>query len=98
MHVIHWKKQAIKDTIKIGRHIAQDSQANADKMVSIIEDNVMPLAAHPNIGRVGVKRGTRELVAHENYLVIYRVLLSNVEILRVKHTAQQWPKMSKDEQ
>lgn len=97
MHVIHWKKQAINDTIRIGRHIAQNSQANADKIVSLIEDKVMPLAAHPNMGRVGVKRGTRELVAHENYLVIYRVLPSKVEILRVKHTAQQWPKLSDDE-
>ncbi|MFI4940099.1 MAG: type II toxin-antitoxin system RelE/ParE family toxin [Burkholderiales bacterium] len=94
MHVIHWKKQAIKDTIKIGQHIAQDSQTNADKMVSFIESKVMPLAEHLNMGRTGFKRGTRELVAHENYLVIYRVLTSKVEILRVKHTSQQWPKRS----
>lgn len=91
MHALHWKKQAINDLIKIGQKIAKDSPANAGKMVDLIEDKVRPLAAHPNIGRAGRKRGTRELVAHASYVVIYRVLSAKVEILRVKHTAQQWP-------
>lgn len=91
MHVIHWKKQAINDLIKIGQHISKDSPANAGKMIDLIEDKVTPLAAHPHLGRTGRKRGTHELVAHESYVVIYRVLTKKVEILRVKHTAQQWP-------
>lgn len=52
---------------------------------------MMPLAAHPRIGRTGRKRGTYELVAHESDIVICRVLAKEVEILRVKHTAQQSP-------
>lgn len=94
MHAIQWKKHAINDLIKIGQHIAKDSPANAEKMVDFIEEKVMPLAAHPRIGRAGRKRGTYELVAHESYLVIYRVLVNKIEILRVKHTAQQWPPAS----
>ena len=91
MHVIHWKKQAINDLIKIGQHIAEDSPASAGKMIDLIGGKVTPLAAHPHIGRTGRKRGTHELVAHESYVLIYRVLAKKVEILRVKHTAQQWP-------
>jgi len=91
VHVIHWKKQAINDLIKIGQHIAEDSPASAEKMIDLIEGKVTPLAAHPHIGRTGRKRGTHELVAHESYVLIYRVLAKKVEILRVKHTAQQWP-------
>lgn len=91
MHVIHWKKQAINDLIKIGKHIAKDSPANAAKMIDLIEGKVTPLAVHPHIGRTGRKRGTLELVTHESYVVIYRVLTKKIEILRVKHTAQQWP-------
>jgi addiction module RelE/StbE family toxin len=91
MHAIHWKKQAINDLIKIGRHIARDSPASAEKMIDLIESKVTPLAEHPQLGRTGRKRGTNELVAHESYVVIYRVLVKKVEILRVKHTAQQWP-------
>ncbi len=91
MYVIHWKRQAINDLIKIGQHIAVDSPMSAGKMIDLIEDKVAPLAIHPRIGRTGRKRGTYELVAHEHYVVIYRVLTQTIEILRVKHTAQQWP-------
>lgn len=91
MHTIRWKKQAICDLITIGQHIAKDSSANAENILDLIENRVKPLAAHPNLGRIGRKRGTRELVAHENYVVIYRVLAVNIEILRIKHSAQQWP-------
>ena len=91
MLALHWKKQAINDLIKIAWHIAQDSPAHAVKMVDMIEGKVAPLASHPDLGRTGRKRGTRELVAHESYLVIYRVRTAQVEILRVKHTAQAWP-------
>ena len=93
MAAIFWKKQAINDLIKIGRYIAEDSPVNAEKMVSSIEDKVTPLADHPQMGRTERKRGTRELVAHENYFVVYRLLndSEHVEILRVKHVAQQWP-------
>lgn len=91
MHVIHWKKQAINDLIKIGKRIALDSPVNSEKLVTLIEDKVKPLAEHPNMYRPGRKRGTRELVAHENYFVVYRVTPKQVEVLRVKHAAQQWP-------
>ena len=43
------------------------------------------------MGRVGRIKGTRELVAHPNYLLFYRIKHNRVEILRVKHAAQQLP-------
>ena len=49
------------------------------------------LDQHPNIGRVGRIKGTRELLVHPNYLLIYRVVGQIVEVLRVKHAAQQLP-------
>ena len=75
----------------MGQYIAKDSPAAAGKMITLIEGTVTPLSEHPRLGRVGRKRGTYELVAHESYLVIYRVLVKKIEVLRVKHTAQQWP-------
>lgn len=96
MHAIRWKKQAINDLIRIGQHIAKDSEVNAGKMIDLIEAKVTPLATHPYIGRTGRKRGTYELVAHESYVVIYRVLPKKIEILRIKHTSQQWPTSALD--
>jgi toxin ParE1/3/4 len=91
VRVVHWKKQAVNDLIRIGQHIARDSPTNAGKMIDLIEDKVTPLAAHPYLGRIGRKRGTYELVAHESHIVIYRVVDKKIEVLRVKHTSQQWP-------
>jgi plasmid stabilization system protein ParE len=61
-------------------------QINDEKMIDFIEGKVTPLAFHPHIGRRGHQRGTCELVAHESYAVVYRMLAKKIEILRVKHT------------
>lgn len=92
MRRLEWKAQARADLIRIAEHIAQDSPESAEKLADDIEAKVQRLREHPELYRLGRKRGTRELVAHENYIVIYRVLPEAVEILRVKHAAQQWPK------
>ena len=49
------------------------------------------LDQHPMLGRLGRIKGTRELVAHPNYILIYRLVGEVAEVLRVKHAAQQWP-------
>ncbi len=90
-HAIFWKRQAILDLIGIGKQIAETSRVSAERMVSLIESKITPLADHPNLGKTGRKRGVRELIANEHYLVVYRNLPATVEILRVKHIEQQWP-------
>lgn len=91
MHSLEWKKQARADLLAIVAHIAQDNPDAAEKLADEIEAKAEKLRTHPNLFRAGRKRGTRELVAHENYLVIYRVMGNTVIILRVKHAAQLWP-------
>lgn len=49
------------------------------------------LAQHPKVYRAGRVRGTRELVVHPNYVVVYRIAGGEIEILRVLHSARQWP-------
>jgi len=45
-----------------------------------IESAVLPLAEQPYLYRAGRGAGTRELVAHPNYTVIYRVAGNHVAI------------------
>lgn len=91
MHRLEWKKQARNDLIKIVEHIAEDSPDSADKLADDIEAKAAKLPDHPELYRIGRKRGTREMVVHSHYIVIYRVSAKIIEVLRVKHTAQQWP-------
>jgi hypothetical protein len=49
------------------------------------------LIDHPGLGQSGRVTGTRELVAHQNYILIYDITTDLVRILRVLHAARQWP-------
>ena len=59
-----------------------------------IESTVEHLADHPYlyIKRLG-RAGWRELVAHPNYIVFYRVT-GKVEILSVVHAREQFPRQA----
>ena len=46
----------------------------------------------PALGRPGRVPGTRELVVHDNYVVPYRVKGQVVQIIRMQHIAQLWPR------
>ncbi|WP_195845812.1 type II toxin-antitoxin system RelE/ParE family toxin, partial [Burkholderia pseudomallei] len=45
----------------------------------------------PRLYRAGRVSGTREMVVHHNYIVVYSIDADVVEILSVKHARQQWP-------
>lgn len=91
MHQLEWKQLAEDDLAAILDFIAEDNPASAEHFAADIRAKAKQLQQHPELCRVGRKRGTREMVAHPNYILIYRVLTAKIEILRVKHIAQQWP-------
>ena len=84
------------DLRAIVEHIGKDNPARAKRFGQELRDKTEPLAQHPELGRKGrpgLPDWLRELVVHPNYIVFYRVLVEarTVEILRVKHAAQQTP-------
>jgi len=91
MPVIVWRPAAREDLETIVRYIAARNPQAARRMKALIEDAVRPLAVHPTLFRPGRVPGTRELVAHPNYIVVYRVTYQDVEILNVLHARQQYP-------
>jgi toxin ParE1/3/4 len=87
---------ACEDLRGIVRYIAKDNPTRAKSFGKELRDKAKPLAQHPELGRQGrpgLPEWLRELVVHPNYIVFYRVLAEarTVEILRVKHAAQQTP-------
>ncbi|NDP59542.1 MAG: type II toxin-antitoxin system RelE/ParE family toxin [Oxalobacteraceae bacterium] len=86
-----WKPLALHDRERIMDHIALENPQAALDLDTLFEQKADKLIAHPEMYRAGRKRGTREMVAHPNYIVIYRIRDNTVEILRVKNTAQRWP-------
>ena len=45
----------------------------------------------PQLGKPGRVPGTRELVAHKRYVLVYEVAGDQIQVLRVLHTARKWP-------
>ena len=84
---------AREDLRGIVQYIGKDNPTPAKNFGKELRAKVKPLAQHPELGRPGRLPGIRELVAHPNYIVFYRVLdeARTVQILRVKHATQQMP-------
>lgn len=87
---------AREDLRAIVRFIGKDNPVRAKSFGQELRDKIELLALHPELGRhgrPGLPDWMRELVVHPNYIVFYRVLAETrrVEILRVKHSAQQLP-------
>jgi addiction module RelE/StbE family toxin len=91
---IIWRPMAEADLDDIIDYIAQDNPLRAEEFGQALRDKTLPLAQYPKLGHAGrpdLPDFVRELVVHRHYIMFYRVLdkTRTVEILRVKHTAQQ---------
>lgn len=92
MQVI-WLPRAEANLLRIIEHIAEDNVSAALALAKLVRARAEQLIDPPTLFRKGRVRGTREMVVHPNYVVVYRVRarLKRVEILSVFHTARQWP-------
>jgi len=86
-----WTSRANTDRREIRNYIAQDNPAAALRLDTLFEHRANSLRDHPLLGRPGRVPGTRELLAHRHYLLIYDLDDQRIRILRVMHTARQYP-------
>lgn len=63
----------------------------AEALARRIDDGVERACQFPEIGRPGRIAGTRELIVHPNYIVIYRSTDIAIEVLRLLHARQRFP-------
>ena len=71
-------------------YIADRNPSAAEKLLGDIEDATSALPYHPYLYRHGRVSGTREIVVHPNYIVVYRVT-DCIEIVHVLHARQEYP-------
>ncbi|MDQ3510926.1 MAG: type II toxin-antitoxin system RelE/ParE family toxin [Pseudomonadota bacterium] len=88
---VRWNAKALDELTAIAGYIAQFNPIAAVGLQEAIEASVLPLSEHPYLYRIGRVAGTRELVVHPNYIVVYRVLTEHVEIVGVLHAAREYP-------
>ena len=89
---LRWTRKALENLEQIAAYLAQDNLTRASAFVGEIKEKIELLVSFPALGRPGRVPGTRELVAHENYVVPYRVKGDTVQIIRIQHVARLWPR------
>jgi len=88
---LFWTLEALDDRRWVYEHIEADNPSAALALDELIAEKAYRLADHPGLGRPSRVPGTRELVAHQNYILVYNTASDLVRILRVLHAARQWP-------
>lgn len=86
-----WRKPASASLLEIIRYIANQDPPAARRLKERLESAVLPLSAPPYLYPSGQVPGTREIVVHPNYVVVYRIAAECIEIVNVLHARQEYP-------
>ena len=78
MMELFWTPEAIHDREVIYDYIEADNPVAALALDELFEEKAGRLVDHPGMGRIGRVMGTRELVAHKNYILVYDVTTVSV--------------------
>jgi toxin ParE1/3/4 len=85
-----WHQDARQDLYDIVTFIAARNPDAAQRIKDRIIARARNLARSPLACRKGRVEGTREMVAHPNYLVVYAVAPDHVMILGIMHARRDW--------
>lgn len=86
---VRWLRRGLAELRYVRMRIGADNPQAAEAIVGRIEQAAFRLGEFPNSGRLGEVSGTRELVVGgAPYLLVYRVIDSEVQVLRLFHQKQ----------
>jgi addiction module RelE/StbE family toxin len=89
--IVVWTPEAEQDRADIWDSIAVDKPGAAVRMDELFSNAAARLTAYPEMGKAGKIAGTRELIPHESYRLVYEIDGNTVWVLALVHTARQWP-------
>jgi toxin ParE1/3/4 len=86
-----WAPEAEQDRDDIWFHVSAENPSADARMDELFSVEAARLGSHSKLGHPGKIAGTRELIPHESYRLVYEVHDATVWLLALVHTAQQWP-------
>lgn len=88
-----WTPNAEQDRLDVWTHVVADNPLAAVAMDELFGTAAARLASFPWLGKPGLVEGTRELIPHESYRLVYEVdePSATVWVLALIHTARRWP-------
>jgi toxin ParE1/3/4 len=82
----------VEDLGAIVTYIEHDRPRAARLVAAKVDQYAGLIGRYPEVGRVGRVPGTREVVvAGMPFVLVYRITSSDIQLLRVLHTALQYP-------
>ncbi len=88
---VAWSPQAELDRLSIFQFIAADNPSAALRIDNLFSEAARRLSNIPYLGRQGTVAGTREVIPHPHYRLVYEIDDGTIWILTLLHTARQWP-------
>ena len=88
---VRWTPEAEQDRREVWDYSVADNPRAAARMDELLGIAAGRLADFPHLGRIGKIPGTRELIPHESYRLVYEIDGETVWVLALVHTARQWP-------
>lgn len=91
---IFWLETADADLADITEYIGQYDIDAAERMWHHLRNCVLPLSEHPYLHRMSERvPGLREIIAHPNYILLYRVTDARIEVVNVVHARREFPNL-----
>ena len=86
-----WSPRSECELASIVAYISEDNLDAALELDYHITNSAERLTDFPKLGKPGRIPGTRELIVHEHYLLVYEIMNDELQILSVLHTSRQYP-------
>jgi toxin ParE1/3/4 len=84
-----WTVYALHTLEQVQEYVEANYPSAATRIIRQVKRATQKLEVFPNIGRNGIRSGTRELVVRDlPYVIVYRVTDVYVQVLRVFHDKQ----------
>ncbi len=88
---IVWTDEARHDLRNLIDYVSARNPPAAKRILALLEAAITPAVEHPYLFRPGRQPGTREIVVHPNYILIYEVCDGLLNVVRVLHARQKYP-------
>jgi addiction module RelE/StbE family toxin len=89
---VNWTKRALNDLEIEANYLNEISPSIKDSFLEDVESGIDLIKEYPELGRIGRVNQARELILKKfQYILVYLVESSYIDIIRLLHTSRKWP-------
>lgn len=89
---IEWKASADAELLEILAFISERNALAAQRLYEGIKQDLEHASEHPYLFKPSLRvPGAREIVTHPNYILLYRVTSSCIEVVNMVHARREFP-------